>query len=355
MRGRKRPAQHRNGIGSEQRLKQPTLADVAERANVHASTVSRILTGVSVSRPRTRSRVLAAVAELGYRPSAIARSLRVRSSQTLGLIVSDVQNPYFTQLIQVIEDAARLRDLALVLCNGGDDPRRELGYLELLAERRADGVIVASSRLGDRHKGWLGQSPLAVILVNCNAGKLKLPIIRSDDRLGGRLVGQHLSALGHRRIGYISAARGDWATLERLAGLREAMTQAGLPDGPQVAEGNSRVSGGEKAALELLDREPLVTAIACHNDLTAIGAMRAVRLLGRVVPRNVSVTGFDDVELAAYSDPPLTTVRQDIETMGRWAVDQVVSWLNNGRMPAAIAPLTLPVTLALRESTAPPL
>jgi LacI family transcriptional regulator len=305
-----------------------TIADVARRARVSTATVSRVLAGMGGARPETRDRILAAAHELEYRPSAVARSLRQGTTKSLGLIITDIENPFFPQLVRAVEDAAREQGYAVLLCNASDDPERESGYLDLLVERRVDGVIIAASSLGGRHREWLSDPPLPVVLVNSVARGVHLPSITSDNRLGGRLAAEHLLALGHRRLAVLTAGPRNADAPDRLAGVRRATTAAGIADDALVvALGEPDVRGGEAAANEVLDRCPDITGIVAYNDLMAIGAMRAIRARGLDVPRQVSVIGFDDVPIAPYTDPPLTTIAQEIGALGAWAVARLVERL----------------------------
>lgn len=326
-----------------------TIADVAAKAGVSTATVSRVLAGVGRARPETQARVLEAARVLDYRPSEVARSLKRRSTQTLGLIITDIENPYFPQLVRSVEDAARAAGYSVLLCNAADDPEREASYLDLLVDRRVDGLVIAASSLGVRHGDWLSVPPIPVVLVNTAAPDADLPTIMSDNEGGGRMVAAHLLGLGHRRFGYLMPPPRNVDAPARLAGVRRALAGAGLPrDALTTARGEALVGGGEAAAIELLDRAPGVTAIVAYNDLMAIGALRALRRCGRRVPADVSVAGFDDVALAAYVDPPLTTIAQRTDEMGRWAVARLI-----GEGAGGPSSVRLPVDLQVRESTGP--
>jgi len=344
-----------------------TIADVAARAGVSTATVSRVLAGLGGARADTRERVLAAARELGYRPSGVARSLKLRTTRTLGLIVTDIENPFFPELVRAVEDAAREGGYAILLCNAADDPDREMAYLNLLVDRRVDGVVVAASSLGVRHGEWLAAAPLPIVLVNCAPAGTGLPSIASDNRSGGRLAAEHLLGLGHRRLGVLTAPARNVDGPDRLEGVRDAVRAAlgGIAAEPiPVTIGEARVSGGERAMCDLLATAPDATAVVAYNDLMAIGAIRAIRAAGRRVPEDVSVIGFDDVDLAAYVDPPLTTIAQATAEMGRWAVARLADALaargdGNGHAPesprvSAADRLLLPVALVVRGSTAPP-
>ena len=356
-----------------------TIADVARRARVSTATVSRVLTGVGRARPETRARVLAAANELGYRPSLVARSLKLRTTSTLGLVITDIENPFFPELVRAVEDAALEHDLAVLLCTAANDPEREASYLDLLVDRRVDGVVIGSAGLGSRQTAWLARSQLPVVLVNCQAPGIALATVRSDNVAGGRLGVAHLLELGHRRIGHLTAPPRHADAADRLAGARAALAEArnalaGTRPATEIVavSGDATVPGGERAMCELLDAAPETTAVTTYNDLMAIGAIRACRTRGLRVPDQVSVVGFDGIALSEYVEPPLTTVVQQTTEMGRWAVDVLASRIRpvargemtgrsagsgrsgSGRSADAAPPsLVLPVQLLVRGSTAP--
>ena len=340
-----------------------TIADVAARAGVSTATVSRVLRGLSRGRPATRDRILTAARELDYRPSGVARSLKLRTTDTLGLLITDIQNPFYAHLVRSIDDAAREHDYALLLGNGAEDAEREAAYLELLAGRRVDGIIIAATSLTARHRRWLRHSPVPLVLVNCALPDVEVPAFLSDNRAGGTLAAQHLIELGHRALAHVAGDPANPAAAERLAGVRDAMVAAGLgPDALPWAASDGHVGGGEIAMHELLARAPATTGVVCFNDLTAVGALRALRTAGRRVPADVSVVGFDDIDLAAYVEPPLTTVRQPFAELGRGAVEALVRRLRDGTgetdgrggVEAPPRVVRLPVELVVRNSTGPP-
>jgi DNA-binding LacI/PurR family transcriptional regulator len=332
------------------------MREVAELAGVSTATVSRVLSGSLGSEAATRERVLSAAERLDYRPSATARALRRRATQTLGLLVTDIINPFFPEVARAVEDAAHLHGYGLLLCNAADDPKRELAYLNLLLERRVDGVVVASSRVTRRHAALLARSPVPVVLVNSEARGSGLPAITTDNRRAARLAAVHLLSLGHTTIAHVTAPAANAAAGLRLAGVRDALRAAGVTGELAIAMGDGHVEGGERAVAELLADAPAVTAIACYNDLTAIGALRAARACGRRVPDDLSVVGFDDIDLAAWTDPPLTTVAQPTAEMGRLAVEHLAARLEAGAAADGGGPevVHLPATLVQRGSTAPP-
>ena len=332
-----------------------TIRDVARRAGVSTATVSRVLSGASASRPETIRRVIEAADELRWRPSRVARSLKTRSTRTLGLLLTDLSNPFYPELVRGVENAAREIDYGVVLCNGDDDPEREAAYLEMLLERRVDGIVVAASRITERHGRWLAAAPIPIVVLNSEPRTSGIPAALSDNAAGGRLAAEHVLRLGHRRIGYVTAPDTPSAE-ERLAGAREALAAAGQdPNAMPLAMGDSHVEGGEAATSALLAAAPGLTAVLCHNDLTAIGALRALRAAGRRVPHDVSVVGFDDIDLCCWVEPSLTTVAQPTGRLGRWAVEAIVNRLAGGaEEPAGGRDVVrFPVELRERGSTAP--
>jgi LacI family transcriptional regulator len=325
-----------------------TLADVAARSGVSTATASRVLAGIGRPQPPIRERVLAAARELNYRPSGVARALKRRETRTLGLVITDITNPFYPQVVRAVEAAAHERGYGIVLANGGDDPVRELEHLDLLVERRVDGIVIASSRMTRRHAERLRAAAVPVVLVNDAVAGSGLPTVTTAHRRGARMATEHLVALGHRGIGHVSAPTEQPAAGQRRQGVRDALRAAGL-DEPLIAVGDGRVAGGASATEALIGAG--VTGIVAYNDLTAIGALRALRRAGIAVPEQVSVVGFDDIDLAAWTDPPLTTIRQPIDELGRWAVDHLADLLSGGRRPGAGRTVLEP-SLVVRGSTA---
>jgi LacI family transcriptional regulator len=323
-----------------------TIADVAARAGVSTATVSRVLSGAASARPSTRDRVVAAAAELDYRPSGIARALKRNETRTLGLVITDITNPFYPQIVRAVEAAAHARGYGILLADGGDDPGRELEHLDRLVERRVDGIIVASSRMRRRHADRLRGTSVPVVLVNDAVPGSGLPTVTTAHRRGARMAADHLVELGHRRIGHISAPAEQSASGERRRGVRDALRDLGVP---VVVVGDGGVEGGAAAVAELLAAG--VTGIVAYNDLTAIGALRGLRQLGAAVPGDVSVVGFDDIEMAAWTDPALTTIRQPTHELGRWAVEWLTAALGDGG--GAASRVLLQPELVVRGSTGP--
>lgn len=331
-----------------------TIRDVADRAGVSTATVSRVLAGIGNPKPETAAAVLRAVEQLGYRPSGVARSLRMKRTRTLGLIVTDIQNPFFPELVQAADSAARGLNYSIILGSAAYDEHRAMHYLDLMVDRRVDGLIIASSQLSEESWQWLIASPVPVVVVNAEPSGLPVPVITSDNVGGTRLAVEHLVGLGHRRFAYIRGPEGFTADRPRFEGFRQACADAGIRASDIVEiRGDGQFEGGERATAELLAAGSTVTAIVCHNDVTAIGAMRAIRAAGKRVPGDISVVGCDDIAAAAWVVPALTTVAQQKAEMGTLAVQRLAAALDDPGFTGHAETIRIPMVLRVRESTGP--
>jgi LacI family transcriptional regulator len=326
-----------------------TIVDVARRARVSASTVSHVINGTRAVAPATRRRVEAAIAAVAYRPNALARSLRSGRSHTLGLLLPDSGNPFFAEVGREIQLAAFDAGLSVFLCNTENDPEKEQRSVGVLTRTRVDGlVLVAVDDRGDALRALVRQR-VPVVVMDRERPDLALDTVLTDHREGGRLATRHLAALGHRRIGVVAGPRGLSPSELRLAGHRRALAEAGLPAAPElVRHGDFHPESGRAAARALLALARPPTAILACNDLMAMGVLRAAAEAGRRVPEDLAVVGYDDIELAAFTVPPLTTVAQPRREMGRAAVRLLVNRLADPGLPPQQA--LLPVALAVRRS-----
>jgi LacI family transcriptional regulator len=326
-----------------------TIREVAARAGVSTATVSRVLAGVGHPTPESTAAVMAAAKHLHYRPSGVARSLRVRRTRILGLIVTDIQNPFFPELVQAADVAARTLGYSILLGSAAYDERRAEHYMHLMVDQRVDGIIIASSQLSPASVEWLLSAPIPAVAVNTEPGELRIPVIASDNEDGSRQAVEHLVALGHRRIAYVQGAPDFSATLPRLAGFRQATAAAGIADhDAPTYPGKGQVESGERAASDILATRDDVTAIVCYNDLTAIGVLRALRAAGCRVPSDMSVVGCDDIAAASWVTPTLTTMAQQKTDMGRLAIDTLVAAIDHRPSPGTVR---LPMILRPRESS----
>lgn len=332
-----------------------TITDVARASNVHVSTVSRVLNGRELSLlPETRERVISAATRLGYRPSALARGLRLRRTFTLGMLVPDITNPVFPSIIKGVEGAAHARGYHLILCNTEDSYEREASYLRVLREWRVDGILIASSSTAESTIAELRREKFPFVLLNSASRPSDDLAVMPDNRQGASAAIDHLIQLGHRRIGLIAAPQTTTTGQERLLAARATLRRHHLAHEDalvSVADSFSEESGYRAARRLLLDDEP-PTAIFGANDLIALGAIRLAREIGLAVPRDLSVIGFNDIAQSQLFDPPLTTVHVPQEEMGLLAASLLVNHLEGRRIERR--QVVLETQLVVRGSTAMP-
>lgn len=333
-----------------------TISDVAAEAGVHPSTVSRVLnghTGTTI-RPETRERVMAAADRLEYRPSTLARGLRLQRTLTLGMLVPDITNPFFPSIIKGAEDAARERGYNLILCNSEDEPEREASCLHALREHQVDGLLIASSRMADHTIADLRDEGYPFVLLNRatdSAGDLAVVV---DNCAAAVEVVGYLASLGHRRIGHIAGPRDTTTGVERREGYLIGVVRHGLADEPELvveAEAFS-VEAGRRALRVMLDGPARPTAVFAANDLIAIGMLQLLREAGTPVPDRLSIVGFNDIPLAGLLQPALTTVRVPQLEMGVVGAHLLIDRLEG--LPIGTVRVTLPTELVIRSSSAPP-
>ena len=316
-----------SGLENEDRTQRarPTIVDVANAARVHPSTVSRALSAEPghLLRPETRARVVAAADRLGYRPSALARSLRLQRTLTLGMLVPDIANTFLAGIIKGAEEAAHERGYTLILCNTGDVPEREATYIRVLREREVDGILVASTRLADTTVEGLRADRFPFVLVNRAAGGRDDLVVTVDNHAGAAAVIDHFAALGHRHVGHVAGPRTTTTGAERAEGAVVAAQRHGLRLSLVDAEAWSELAG-YRAARQLF-RDDAPSAIFGANDLIALGVLRAAREAGLRVPDELALAGFNDIAEAGLLD--LTTVRVPQEEMGARAARLLIARL----------------------------
>ena len=301
--------------------KRVTMAHVARQAGVSLMTVSRVINNKEGVGEATRSRVQAIIEQLGYRPSDIARGLVTKRTGTLGLVIPDVANPFFAEVVCGAEHLAYDEGYNVFLCNTEEDTRRELDVLQSLVEKRVDGVVVCSSRLGDDELEEAVSSHPAAVLINRRLDSDDVGFVLIDDGLGGEMATRYLLQAGHKAIGFLAGPSVSYSGRWRAEGYRAALDAAGESYNPDwTCHCSPMVEGGREAALELLSAQPDLTALFCYNDLVAIGALQACADLKRTVPDDIAIVGFDDISLAALVSPPLTTCRVPRPKLGSEAM-----------------------------------
>jgi LacI family transcriptional regulator len=327
----------------------PTIREVAERANVSPTTVSHVINKTRFVSKETRERVLLAMKELGYQPNELARSLRSGKTFTIGLILPDNSNPYFAEISRGIEASAFEADYSVILCNTEDNQEREEFYIDLLLKKQVDGLIFVAA--GDRSDSLysLARRKIPVIIVDRNVPGPEVDAVLGDNVSGGLAAVRYLIKLGHQRIACITGPSNVTPSSGRITGYRKALDEVGIPvDETLLLHGNFRIESGEQNALELLQRPNRPSAIFACNDLMAIGAMRAASRLGLHIPQDISIVGYDDIELARYVTPLLTTVYQPKSTMGQVAVKLLLERIENIDRPKQVK--ILQPELVVRES-----
>jgi DNA-binding LacI/PurR family transcriptional regulator len=335
------------------RRSQPTIYEVARRAGVSTATVSRALNGSGPLSPAARAAVDAAVRDLGYRPNKVARSLVTRSTQTLALMLPDITNPFYPGLVAGVQEAARRRGHLVLLCTADGDPDGEATYLDLLRERLVDGALVDGLALRGERLAAIVRSGFPIVSLDRELDAEGVALVRADHEGGARQATEHLLGLGHRRIAHVTGTDGLGITAARLAGYRGALAAAGVKARKRlVAEGDFTEAGGAAAVRRLLEAGERFTAVFAANDLSAVGALRALRECGLRVPRDVSVVGFDDVALCEWVVPSLTTVRQPAGAIGARATELLLDLVAGQEEPQG--PVVLPTELVERASTAAP-
>ncbi len=331
-----------------------TMRDVAERAGVSVTSVSHVINQTRVVSDDIRGRVLAAMLELGYQPNALARSLRRKETYTLGVIMTNSADPFFAEITRGVEDTCFERGYNIILCNSDSDLDKELFYTNTLTKKRVDGILfLAAGGKSTEHIRAVQERGTPLVVIDRIIPNLAVDSVLIDNARGGWLATQHLVELGHRRIGCIAGPSDLTLSAERVTGYRSALQQAGLAvDETLIVRGNFQYESGYQVTQQFLARPDPPTAIFACNDLMAIGAINAAVKQGWPAPARLSVVGFDDIRLASYTNPLLTTVAQPKYEMGSMATTMLLERIQRPEMPPVQK--LLDTHLVVRESTAPP-
>lgn len=292
------------------------IKDVAKKANVSISTVSRVINQSKPVRSKTKERVLMAIEELGYRPNAIARSLKVKHTQSIGIMVPDIANQFYPEVVRGIEDVANMYEYTIFLCNTDLDDDKELKYFSGMEEKQVDGLIFMGNILTDRLAREMKKADMPVVLIGSDHPDL--PSVTIDNTLAARKAVEYLLDKGHKNVAVITGKMKDpMMGRARLKGYREALEQAGINwKSEWVVEGGYRFKSGYEGARQLLMLEERPTAIFVASDEMAIGAMRAILEKGLQIPQDIAVVGFDNIDMSGKVYPSLTTMGQPMYEMG---------------------------------------
>lgn len=325
------------------------IRDVARLAGVSVATVSRALSNPEKVSPESLDKVHKAIAEVGYRPNMLARNFRSARAYAVVVLVPDIANPFYSLFIRALEDRAHQKGYAVLLGDTRGTPERELEYIRRVETRLADGIV----QLRPSSEKSQNNIPADVPCVNaCGCEYTTGPAIRIDNRGAAKSMVNYLISLGHKRIGVISGLKDNPHAIDRLEGYKEALAEAGIPfEKDLIAEGDFTMWSGLNAAFQFCNMKNRPTAIFSMNDEMAIGAMQTLKSQGIRIPEDISVTGFDDIAYAKYSDPSLTTISQPAEEMGKMAMDMLLKVIEGE--PLSQRECVLPTEFIIRKSTGP--
>lgn len=330
-----------------------TIKDVARRAEVSTSTVSHVLNNTRFVSPEITLRVEQAIKELHYTPSALARSLKVKETRTLGMLVTSSANPFFAEVVQGVEQRCFELGYSLALCNTQGDKARLNSSIEMLLQKRVDGIILMCTQVELGAAIFSRYPNVPLVLADWGPPDIAADLIQDGGLQGGQLATEYLIGLGHSQIACITGPMGRRAADERLAGFNAAMASAGLRVRPQwIVSGDFELAGGNSAMSRLLALAHRPTAVFIANDMMAMGALRALADAKVAVPEQMSIVGYDNIELAHYLVPALTSVEQPKAGMGALAVDTLLTRIKNPDSSRRI--LTLTPELIIRDSSQTP-
>jgi LacI family transcriptional regulator len=317
-------------------------------------TVSRVINNSGYASSEVRERVMDAVAELGYVPNALARSLHVKRTHTLALVLTDIGNPFFTTVARGVEDAASARGFSVMFCNTDEDEEEEITHVRLLLQKQVDGLLLVPASSSSPAIEVARQRGVPVVVLDRKVTGAPVDVVRCDSEGGAHAVVQHLIELGHRDIAVLSAAPDVSVAVDRVAGARRAMTEAGLAFGEEhVLYGRPESASGHEMARRTLALSPRPTALFATNNFIAIGAFRALREAELAVPGDISLAGFDDLPEPLVLDPFLTVAAQPAYEMGRRGAELLLERLENGAAGES-QEIVLPTELIVRRSTGAP-
>src|SRR5512133_1256590 len=343
-----------------------TIRDVAKAAGVAPITVSRVINNTGYIREQTRERVLAAVKELGYVPNSLALSLRWKQTGILALVLTDITNPFWTTVARGVEDAASQAGLSIILCNTDEDEHKQERYLNVMLQRRVDGVLLVPVNGDPAAVDLIQRQSTPLVILDRRTPGAAVDVVRCDSEGGAYQLTQHLIALGHRRIAMLSGPQSASSAVDRAAGYRKALSENGI-QAEQILYGSFSVESGYQMARQALESQPCPTALFAGNNFIAIGALKYLRERGIQVPGEISLVGFDDLPQSLVVDPFLTAAAQPAYEMGFKATQRLLQHLTGQGHAAGSAAadpagsstdeytqeIVLPVSLMIRGSSGP--
>jgi len=336
-------------------IKGSTIKDVAEMAGVSSATVSHVINSTRYVSDDLTQRVNNAINELEYQPNVIARSLRGGGTKSIGLIVPDNSNPFFAQVARVIEDKGFGEGYSVILCNSNGDIQKEAAYIQILIAKHVDGVIFIASSNAYEHLQMLSNQNIPMVVVDREISNLSVDSFHVTNEQGGYDATCYLLSLGHKKIGCITGPSNLTPSAERVNGYRRALIEAVISVREDyIVTGNFRFQGGTSAMNRLLELPDPPTAVFVCNDVMAIGALQSLRNRNVRVPEDMSIIGFDDIELASAVSPKLTTIQQPIVELGTQIVKTLIERIKQNDEKNRGTRNILNTTLVIRESCAPP-
>jgi len=333
----------------------PTLREIAQRAGVSVGTVSNVINGTAVVSTDRTERVLAAIRDLDYHPNHVARSLKLKKTRMLGMVISDITNPFFPQLVRGAEDAALKHSYLLITFNTDDNVDREKQVLGVLRQRRVDGIllVVAPNAGNDVHLRDILRSGIPTVCLDRVPVGIEVDSVSVDNVEGSRTCVKHLISMGHRRIAILTGPKALQTAAERLQGYCEALQQEGIPFRPElILEGDFRAESGYRLGREMLAGTDRPTAVFVCNNMMSLGLLKALAELGLSCPRDVAVASFDDFPLADAFRPHLTAVAQPAYSIGYRGAELLIERIEAKPSGVPRSRIRLSTQLLIRESSA---
>lgn len=331
-------------------MKRVTINDVAKAAGVSRQTVSRAMNDKREISPETKERVMIAVEQLGYQPNRLAQGMVTRRTRSVGLILADITNPFFPEVARGVQDTARDNDYNVLLCNSDEDPKVEVATLYSLAAQGVDGIILFAHKASDEDLLGFADNYSPILIVNRVLEHPNIVQLMVDNLHGSRLAVAHLVGKGHVHIGMLANAFNNPDLIRRVQGYKAVLREHGMPLREEwIAQAAPTLQGGYECARRLLTEFGEITAVFTYNDLMAIGALRACQDMGRRVPEDVEIIGFDDILMASMVTPALSSVRVDKYQLGQMAITRLLDMIDHPE--EHFSSIHMDVELVLREST----
>jgi len=325
---------------------------VAKRSGVSISTVSRVLNNSKPVSPEIRQRVLEAIRETGYRPNLLARGLVLRKTNIIGIIVPDISNAYYSELVKGTEEISNMYNYSILLCNTYGELKKEMEYLNLLTEKQVDGIIFMTTNLTEEHVRWFKENDVKSVFVNRHIEGMDIPYVSIDNYNAAYDATNYLIELGHEKIAYIGGPLSDEILgMKRFEGYKQALYDAGIDFRQELVRVSKiGIKSGYEAMGDILDVHKDITAVFAANDIMAIGAVNCILDRGYKIPQDISVVGFDDIPFASIIRPALTTIRQPIYDIGAVAARMLIKKLNGEKLDEIS--VNLPYQLIERDTSA---